>query len=223
MENTVAFAGVLLASQNVALGRSGPFGQRLNGSQVNDPTAFFGATAGSYYARGNRGTVYSFSVNWLFTTEDACEAFLFDHFRLLPEQGDLVVTASDGTTRILEDAVIDDPQFSEIRGCVCVVTYTFRGGLFVSEDAPDPDEDGTNAMKLDEVALDMGDESKLVAFVTPFGGVPKVVVTLNVPDAGLPFSCVVKKTTISAAGFTVQLGAAVPAADYSFTYIAILP
>lgn len=72
------------------------------------------------------------------------------------------------------------------------------------------------------VALAEGDTTKAVTFPTAFASAPRgLKVQLLVPSGGFNFGADPDSSTLTASGFTCLLGAAVPAAGYQLSIIAI--
>lgn len=72
------------------------------------------------------------------------------------------------------------------------------------------------------VALAEGDTTKAITFPTAFATAPRgLKLQLLVPSGGFNFGADPDNTTLTASGFTALLGAAVPAAGYQLSVIAI--
>lgn len=210
----------------LATGRlEGTSGSSWNGAQINDEVAFFRAAAASFFARGGRSTTFAFRVAKTFESEAALLFWAATHFSTLPTQADLILTDDDETVAVmLADAVIDQPRIANVIGVSLLIEYTFRGGLFESEDVPeDSVVPSANTVKTGTVTLAAAAESGSVAFAVGFGTIPKVTVQLCPPTGGQTFNAYPIWDTITADGFDYELDAPVPASGtYKLSWTAIL-
>lgn len=215
------------ATQLATKGVNGAYALSLNGQQINDEGAFFRAASVVPIARGNRSTDFSFNVTRTFNTVVDCEVFILTHFADISQQADLLCACNgvgDAATQdcVLSDAVLSSLRFSENRGLSVVVQYSFKGGLFVNEDVPDP-PDGEDTLKAGTESLSLTDESKAVTFSIPFGSTPTAVMAIiHAPSGGFVIAVDVDRSTVSASGFTSRFGAAIPATGYFLSWIAVL-
>jgi len=219
----VLYSTTLLASPSLALGRVGPFELTgPSGECIVDEFSFMRADFATLYARGRKPKQFSFKVTALFASEAALLYFLATHEDILPKQADLTLIDDDAAVAlVMADAVVN-VQVSQVRGVACEVTYNFRGSRFTSEDVPEDLEEDTDRMKVGVANLAEGDESKAIVFDNPFASAPRgIVVTLIKPIGGDGFR-VDLEDDITEAGFTVKLGAAVPASGYKLSWTAIL-
>ncbi len=207
-------------------GLEGTSGASWNGSQVNDEAAFFRAAAKSFFPRGSRETKFAFRVSRGFETEADAIEFAALHFGELPQEGTLLLTDEEETFALsLAGAVIEDFKAGDVKGVSLVVEYAFRGGLFTSEDVPDPDhtdEDGNDIMKIATVNLDVDDQEKTVTFVTPFGAAPRSIKLIIEAPGVAPGVAVVGIRDRSATGFTAVFAAAIPDTGYVLLWEASL-
>lgn len=73
------------------------------------------------------------------------------------------------------------------------------------------------------VDLAVDDEAKAVTYATAFAAAPRgVYATVLAPSGGYVITATVDESTRTAAGFTARLGAAIPAAGYKLSIIAVL-
>lgn len=207
-------------------GLDGTAGASWNGAQINDEAVFFRAAAASYFARGGRSTVFSFRVAKTFESEAALLLWAATHFSTLPGQADLILTDDAGTVAVtLVDAVIDQPRIGNVIGNAAFIEYTFKGGLFESDDVPEdsvvPSED---TVKANLVTLEAAAESGSIAFAIAFGSAPKgLILTICPPTGGTTFDAYPVQDTITAAGFDYVLNFPVPASGtYKLSWTAIL-
>jgi len=130
----IAFASLLLSSDDLTLGRAGPSGLRINGRQLNQEVELARAAALAVIARGNRRNAVSFSVLRVFPTFGLAGLFRSTHLNDLPVSGDLVFTDSSGadqTTSTLAGAALVSADTEQL-GVSVIVTYNFLGGTFTS-------------------------------------------------------------------------------------------
>jgi len=133
----ISFANLLLASGDLALGRAGPSGLRINGRQLNQEVELPRAAALAVIARGNRRNAVSFSVVRVFPTLGLAGVFRSTQLNQLPLSGALVFTDScgaDQTTSTLMCAALVSADAEQL-GVSVVVTYNFLGGTFTSSTA----------------------------------------------------------------------------------------
>ncbi len=159
-------------------------------------------------------------------SEAAAISFCALHFGQLPMQGDLVLNDDAGTMQVrLAAAVIDSIRPFDYLGAYAGIEYTFRGGLFVGEEIPDPPAiPASDTVKVGDVNLSIGDASKAVVFDTAFASPPRCIAfTLGKPNAGADgFRIDLDESALTAAGFTAVFGANVPAAGYVLRWQATL-
>lgn len=213
----------------LALGIVGPFGLTLNGQQLVDDAHFFRAAAASVFARGNRGSVLQFSVQRLLSGERAAEAFALTHAGSVPTGGLLTIVCGptgDEQTVYLEDCAVESVQIVECRGLAVRVQYTIKGGLFITDVPPeipgaaDPGEEFI-VMRRGKVSIASGVEEKAVVFSSPLSAVPIVSAVVSRPTGGANVRCTLREDSVTINGFTVDLSAATPDANYKLHYIAV--
>ena len=79
---------------------------------------------------------------------------------------------------------------------------------------------GVQALTVD---LDVDDESKAITYATAFASSPSGVYAQVIsPSGGYIIDCVIVEASRSTTGFTVTLGAAIPATGYKLSIIAVL-
>ena len=216
----IYFANTFLCSADLAQGRVGPVGLAINGQQANDPAGFIAADAETYFPR-TRSTAVAFRVNRFLGTYAAAQRAASLLFAQLPKQGDLQLfdDAGNGLSK-LPDAVVASVNAVQIDSSFGL-EFQFLGGVFETEDVDIPDE--SDLVKAGTVNLSEGDESKAIAFDTPFASTPRgVTASLLRPSGGGSFTVDVDDSTLDETGFTVRFGAAVPGPNYKVSYIAVL-
>jgi hypothetical protein len=126
----VKYGNVWLASGGV----EGTSGTSLGLSQQNDEKAAIRAAATEFFDRGGRRTTFGFTVTKLFASEAALIAFFATHIADLPGRADLQLFADDAgdedTSAVMENAVLDSLEHSELRGVSLRLRYSFSGGVF---------------------------------------------------------------------------------------------
>ena len=216
----ITYASTLLTRDGAELA----FGISVNGEQIIDEAGFFGAASRSYFGRGLYSTTLDFSVRRFFNTSREAEVFVLTHFAALPNTGDVQVTCGSGTDLQvcrMVNAVISAVPVAFL-GLSVVVRYTLKGGVFYTEDVPTPDSSADLVKAINQV-LTSGTTSQAIAFDTAFATPPRALsLNLSAPDNGATFGFQVRESTRTAAGFTVDFDAAVPASGYKLTGIALL-
>lgn len=222
----ITFSNTTLASPDVSQGLA-LLGLSVNGRQSVDEAQLFRAIAATFFPRGNKRTDVRIRVARKFHSLRSTEAFILTHLNELTGQAPLQITVGEtGDTSILtlDDAVFEGLSIIDQRGTTLVVEYTFLGGLFTTEDVELPEED--DLIKRDKVALAVNDESKAVAYATPFGSVPKTVKCWVVPPSASASDKFIDAKplydTITAEGFTAAIAYPIPAEGYWLFYEAIL-
>lgn len=215
----ITYGTAELASDDLALGRVGPVGFSLNGTQINEEVEFFRALHTEFLDRDGRSEAVSFTVERFFGTEAACVRFLATHRNDLPGKATLLMTL-DGETISLSGAVLDSVQRGEWRGLSCRVTYGLRGPAFATDLTPLPEPDPTMTRSgLADVAD--GAETVAVVFSSPLPGVPQLVpgAVLQMPTAGgdVIFAAPIADT-ITASGLTFALSGPPAGSGYKLPY-----
>lgn len=196
----------------------------INGTLVVDEEHFYRAAAASFFPRGNRSTVLSLTVELSF--DSAAEACRYALLRpsTVPASGLLAVDLSDGSTLYLPDCACESVS-PQILGSSVRTTYTLKGGLFTT-DVPDNlpgtvDAGGALMMRRASVPIAAGAESVTVTFSAPLSAVPSVVASISRPSGSAMVSCSVRSDSITASGFTADLGAPTPDNTYRLDYLAV--
>ena len=220
----------VLADADLAVGRVGPSGLTLNGTQIVDEAEFFRAASPTYFVRGGAGVALTFSVTRFFSSVRAAEAFALLHFGEIPREGLVTVTAGEeGDTQVLylRGAALDGFIVPGTRGTCVVVQYTLRGGLWESdipsEEIPGDPDNGEEVimMRRGSVAITDGASSVVVTFSSPLSAAPVVTCTVSRPAGGDAIWPIVREDTISTSGFTADLSGAVPDGTYKLKYLAV--
>jgi hypothetical protein len=215
------YAGTLIHSENLAHGRVGA-GASWNGEPIIDEVQFFRAANATVFGRADGPERFSQRVWRFFATEAAALTFAGTHRSTLPLQGDLTLSDDAGTVALTMAAAVRAVRIAQIAGVAVLVEYTFTGSRFESDDVPDIPDDPPN-VKTGVIDLEIGDESKAVAFAVAFGASPNfcdAVVTVPTGEAGIRASPI--EGTITAAGFTAKLSAAVTVEGCKLRYFAAL-
>ena len=204
------------------------FGVTLNGRQIVQETDFVRAAVGTLYARGNRTTELAFSTTRLFGSLRRAQKFALTHAASLPTEGAVVVTCGEGAdteTVVLEGAVLERAEIVAQIGSAVVVRYLLRGPDAWSSDIPEDLEGETEAgedtlvMRRGKVSLASGATSATITFSAVLSTTPAAVsATLSRPTGEPLIGCAVREDTISTSGFTVDLDAPTPSANYKLHY-----
>ncbi|HEX2860690.1 MAG TPA: hypothetical protein VHN79_03580, partial [Lacunisphaera sp.] len=174
------------------------------------------------FGRGRGVREYGVTVQRFFSSLAAAVQFCLTHEDTLPVQADLTFVDSTAGIALTMANAVGQARIAQRLGVCVVIEYTFTGARFESDDVPDAPED-SESVKAATIALAENDESKVITFDVPFGATPRFVgVTVLAPSGELGFAAWVDDSTLDAAGFTVRLGAAVPAAGYKLSWSAIL-
>jgi len=214
------YSSTKLASSDPVNARVGPAGLTINGSQVNREADFYRAAARTFYPGYNRETRVAFRVAANYADWDSCVSAAALQFSQLPTQGDLLFVLTTAQLR-LANAVIDSVVATQIVGIGLGFEYAFRGGLFVSEGISAPL--GSDIMKTINQALTSGTFSQAITYPVAFASSPTgIVLQLSAPDGGTMFGWQIRESSRTAAGFTVDFDAAVPAPGYKLTGAAFL-
>lgn len=220
---SIRFASTILATPSVAAGRIGPSGITLNGQPVADIWQAVGADYATVFGRGDGPVELGFSVTRLFSSEAAMLTFVGTHREALPNQDDLYWTdEAESVALLLEDA-LREVRFSALTARSVRVDYKFTGSRFVTDDVPEaPTDSDTVKAGIEDLSVD--DATKAIAFPVAFASAPRFVdAKVVVPTAGDDgFDAWPVESSITAAGFTVKLGALVPAAGYKLRWMALL-
>lgn len=220
--SSLIYSNTWLCSAALALGRVGPSGLAINGSQVNDVVTYLKATSVTVFPRGGRANSLSFLVQAAFATLSAADQYAALHFGQLPQQGDLICTdEADNPLWSLPDACIVAVR-ARLVGVTIYLEYSFTGGAFESEDIILPDGD-SDLVKAQRIALTNGDVEKVFAWDAAFAAAPRGLhPTLIIPTGGAAFGIVVDKDTITAAGGLLKFDAAVPGDGYEISLLGVL-
>jgi len=213
--NTWLAAGGLEAASEVS----------INGEQVVDEVAFFRALARTVYARGNRRTQISFTVEREHGSLRAAEVFLLTHYGSLPTEGDVVFVCGEGTDTqnvALLGAVLEAMPQGIYRGRSTRVTYSVAGGIPTTDSIPDDEEIDEAVTRRDTVPIDQDATEVAVVFTNPMTGTPTVVANVVAPDGAEILTCQIEKGSVSSAGFTAKLSFPAPSDAYELSYVAIL-
>jgi hypothetical protein len=220
----------VLADADLAVGRVGPFGLTLNGTQIVDEALFFRAASPTYFVRGGAGVALTFSVTRFFSSVRAAEAFALLHFGEIPREGLVTVTAGEeGDTQVLylRDAALDGFIVPGTRGTCVVVQYTLRGGLWESdipsEEIPGDPDNGEEfvVMRRGKVSIAADATAVSVTFSSPLSASPVVTPHISRPAGSPRIDCSLDEDSVSNSGFTVQLSAPTPDASYKLHYTAV--
>ena len=217
------YSNTLVASPNLAAGRTGPTGLSFNGQPVIDEAQLFRAAYATLYGRGD-GPVECGFTTWVQRPSEAALMLFMGTFReTLPVQADLVLTDDAETVSVRMVDAIREVTFGRVVGVTVQVNYRFRGARFTSEDVIELPED-SDTVKVKTVALTAGEVSKAVTFDSPFASVPRgVTAQLLLPTSSAQaLGVYIDKSTITEGGFTVLFDAAVPASGYELSITAIL-
>lgn len=218
----VYFSTTLIASSDPALLRMGPSGMSVNGSPIVQVEQLFKADRATVYGRGDGPVEISFSVDVKFFTEAQVAAFIGTHRESLPVQSELVLTDDLETASLVMADAVRAVNFPRILGTSVTVEYKFTGSRFTSEDVPTFPTD-TDYVKAINQALTNGAVEQAIAFDAAFVSAPRgISLQLSAPDGGAMFGWQIRESTRTAAGFTVDFDAAVPAVGYKLTGIAVL-
>lgn len=215
----ITFGTAELASDDLALGRVGPVGLALNGSEIVEAVEFFRAAYTTFIERGGRSQEVSFSVERFFASEARALRFLARHHDELPSAGDLRMTL-DGETLALPDAKLASVGRGEWRGLSCRVNYTLRGSAWSADYDPLPEPDP--AMTRTGLATVAADAlSVAVVFSSPLPAAPQWVpgAVLQMPTAGgdVIFASPIADT-ITASGLTFALSGPPSSSGYKLPY-----
>lgn len=197
----------------------------VNGQQAVDDAAFFRALAATFYARGQRRTEITFSVEREHGSLKDAEVFLLTHWGDLPEGGDVVFTCGEGADTqnvALLGAVLEAMPQGVYRGRSTRVSYTIRGGLPTTDSIPGGGEVDDDVTRRGTVAIPDAATEVDVVFANAMSGTPTVVASIVSPVGGDILTCTIEAGSVSAAGFTAKLSFPAPGATYQLSYIAIL-
>lgn len=221
MSEYLQFGSSILANDSLAVGRV-PFGASLDGQTLVDAFTPFRGDHATVFGRGRGPRVYAVTVQRLFSTTAAALQFMLTHEDVLPVQDDLTyVDDVAGIAYTMADAVAQ-ARILERRGTVVFVAYTFTGSRFESDDVPDAPTD-TDTVKAINQSLTAATASQAIAFDVPFASAPRAItLALSAPDGGTMFGFQIRESTRTAAGFTVDFDALVPASGYKLTGLALL-
>lgn len=225
----ITFGNTVLASPSLT---GAPlFGLTLNGREIIQETDFLRAVAATFYARGNRTTELAFNVTRLFTTLREAQRFALTHATGLPSRGTLQVLVGEGAdteTVYLEGVVLESADIVSQRGVAIVVRYVLKGPAAWTSDVPAslPGEteagEGTLVLRRGQVSITSGATSVAVTFSAALSSVPAAVsVTISRPTGEAIVGASVRQDTIATTGFTADLDAPTPSANYKLNYVAI--
>jgi hypothetical protein len=217
----ILYSSSLLCSSNPAL-RLGPVEPTFNGQPVIDAWQALGADFFTVYGRGDGPDEFSFGVWHKFSSEAEVIAFKFGHRQSLPVQADLTVTDDAETVAWTMADAVRSVRIAQVMGLSVLAAYTFTGSRFESDDVPGAPTDSDTVKAINQ-ALTSGTVEQAIAFDTAFASAPRgITLQLSAPDGGAMFGWQIRESTRTAAGFTVDFDAAVPAAGYKLTGIAVL-
>lgn len=215
-------ASYLFASESLAVGRV-PSGLRLNGAPIVDVAQFFRADFATVYGRGFGPFELTVSVWRFFSTEAAALSFQLTHASTIPQTADLTVVDDAATIALTMAGAVCSARVGPRLGLAVLVEYTFIGARFLSDAVPESPEGDTDTVKAINQALTAATVEQAVAYDLPFAAAPRgISLQLSAPDAGVMFGWQIRESSRTAAGFTVDFDAAVPAAGYKLTGIAVL-
>ena len=194
---------------------------KIDGFQVNEVADIFRASNAVQFPRYTRSANVTFSVTKLFNSESDLLAFLSTCLAGLASSAVLSIFDETGVSAAyMAGALVESVRPQAAVGVSLVVDYAFTGGLFTSQQVTVPNE--SDLVKRDSLALTAGDTSKAVTFTVAFGQPPgAVTVSIAQPAGGYVICSTVDKSTVSAAGFTADCGAAIPAAGYYLNWEAV--
>jgi hypothetical protein len=203
----------------------GTSGLALNGQQINSRADFYRALSAVFFARGGRSASLTFLANRVFNSLRETERFVLEHFSSLPQQDDLWIyigTEADGEWVLFAGAVIDGCSTS-YRGVSAFPQYAFSVTVPLFDEPPptvtEPDDE---MIKRGETPIGSGEDTVDVEFSTPFAGTPVIMsVHVEVPAGGDKIWAHVVATSISNAGFSVELTAATPGSGYKLAWAAM--
>lgn len=215
------YGSSILAADSLALGRV-PVNARYQGATLIDAWQPFRADYAIVYGRGRGPREYAVTVQRFFTSDAAAVAFLLTHEDTLNVQDDLTyVDDVAGVAYTMADAVCAARITQRIGVCV-FIDYTFTGSRFTSDDVPDAPTE-TDTVKAINQALTAATVEQAIAYDTAFASAPRgISLQLSAPDGGAIFGWQIRESSRTAAGFTVDFDAAVPASGYKLTGIAVL-
>ncbi len=225
----IKIESTILADPDPALGRFGPAGLSINGQQIVDEADIFRAAAPIYYSRGGGGVTLQFTVSRSFDTLAAAERFQLMHWDSIPREGLIICECGENSDVpiYLRNAVLEAVQLPSLRGGVVTVQYTIKGPFFESDipedeipGEPDPGEEDV-VTRRSRVAIAAAQTSVAVLFSSPLSSVPTINPTISRPAASPVITCSLREDSISIDGFTVDLSAETPDANYVLHYIAI--
>ena len=194
---------------------------KIDGYQVNEVTDLFRSPQAAQFPRYNRSANVTFSVTKLFNSESDLLAFLVNALAALSSSATLAVYDETGASAAyMSGALVESVRPQAAIGASVTIDYAFTGGLFTSQQVTVPNE--SDIVKRDSLALTAGDTSKAVTFSVAFGQPPgAVTVSIAQPAGGYCICATVDKSTVSAAGFTADFGAAIPASGYYLNWEAV--
>lgn len=206
------FSTTVISSDNLAVGRAG-FGSQWNGQPVVDVVQFFRAANAVVYGRADGPETFSLSVWAFFGSEADALTFCTGHRAALPLQADLVLIDHEETVALRLANAVRTVVINQRIGLAVLVQYSFTGARFLTEDVPDAPED-IDLVKYGTATPAAAAESIAIVFGTPFGSEPRFFVLTLEPAAGQPAIAVLGYGSITAAGFTAILAAALPTTGY---------
>lgn len=198
-------------------------GLSINGLQINDEFRLCGAAAVALQPRGNRSTTISFSVARIFDTLRAAERFYHSQFSDVAQQGSLYFQAGiDADSEwIRYDGAVLDTILPRQSGRSVIVQYSFRAGIPVFDSAPPSVTEPTSDMiRRSTTAIALGASSVTVTFSTPFSSLPVVLANVQSPNGADYITCVIRDSSVTVSGFTADLSAPTPTANYKLSWIA---
>lgn len=215
-------SNTLIASDQLAVGRVGPFGMAFNGEPIFDLASFYGAAYTQVYTRGDGPVECTFRVNALFASHALALHFCATHREALPVECDLQLIDDDADINLVLADAARQVSFGAIVGCAVEVAYRFIGSRFTSEAIPVDVEEDLDVMKLGKETPAADAEEISVVFGTPFASEPRFV-NMNVerPTGQIPVA-VIGYRDVTAAGFTAILSYPLPASGYFGRWQAVL-
>ena len=119
-------------------GEPGLSNLKVNGQRLVQLEPLLRAPSKAVLPRSNHHTVVSFTASQLHASLQAAQEFIALHQGALADSGDLVITASDGTTKVKLAAACLASCEGSIIGVTTITNYVFEGTKFavVEEEAP---------------------------------------------------------------------------------------
>jgi hypothetical protein len=208
-------------------GRTGPIGFTVGGQKLTDEVQLIRAAEVQLWGRGGKSVAVSFGVQHEFNSVSAAQKWLLESWGLLPEEGD-VTYFTDDDQEVYQLGAQLEAQIVSFIGVTVRVQYTLRGPPPQSSNPPAvvPDPDAVEedpVIQADITNIGSGVETLAVVFGTAFASAPKVSCTLLVPegDGGIGWDLV--KGSITTTGFSINLRAETPNANYQLSWIAVIP